>query len=435
MQSKRESSPLVKVWKTNFRVNQMKDLFINLKRRAFAYCEIFIKFPLHLVYFLSGFFPRDQKAWVFGCWNGRQFRGNSRFLYEYVRDHHPEIRAVWLVKKKSLLENLRQKSVDAHFAFGLSGIWLTLRAKYFIVTHGICDVNEYVSRRGCLINLTHVIYPIKDMKIPDSKGKSLRDFLRWFVGLLRHPYSLLVKPDYAITSSEFTQKATQHHYRIPLSRIPALGTPKTDFLLNKKENRKLPSLGKEIESFCLEEKKRILFLPTWRSQEGFSLFHYDFDAKALDHLLQEIGAVIAFNFHPFTAHLQKIPDFKGCSHIYCFHSNGDTVNELLPMTDMLITDYSSVFADFLIYDKPLIFAQFDHEWYVENRGLFVDYNDLPGYKATNWPELLGYIKEAFTGKDIHAKARNEMRKAIYPYLDGRARERIVNFILSLPSSK
>ena len=70
------------------------------------------------------------------------------------------------------------------------------------------------------------------------------------------------------------------------------------------------------------------------------------------------------------------------------------INGLLKKTDVLITDYSSLFADFLIYDRPIIFAKFDHENYVKERSLFLDYEkDLPGPKVENWHELFYNIKD------------------------------------------
>ncbi len=405
-------------------------LLITKKYIITLFC-IFLQMLSYILYFFSGFFPRDSKIWLFGCWNGRKFRGNSKHLYFYVKNNYSDIRAVWITKDYSLSLKLREDNIDAYYAYSLRGMLITLRAKYFIVTHGIRDVNEFVSRGGIMINLDHAIYPIKDMSL------SLRCSLFWKIyNYLRNSYAYLIKPDYAITSSKFTFAATKHHYKISDDRIIPTGTPKTDLLLDPGSDNVALNRDKDYAAFCATGRRRLFLLPTWRSDSMFSIFKFGFDLKALDQLLEEIKAIIAIGFHPNTPKRQKIPNFNGYNNIKSFSYSGDEINKILSKTDLLITDYSSLFADFLIYDKPFVFAKFDYEGYRKEHGFFVDYdNDLPGPKARNWPEVLDYIGDIFIrGNDQYQMKRRQLKSLIYPRLDGKACERISQFILSLSSS-
>ena len=165
----------------------------------------------------------------------------------------------------------------------------------------------------------------------------------------------------------------------------------------------------------------------------FNLFDHNFDIQDLNLLLNEIDGIILFNFHPSSVKYPTIPDFSPYENIQLLNYKGDEINKMLCQIDLLITDYSSIFSDFLIFNKPIIFAKFDHGNYIKTKGVYVDYdNDLPGPKANSWSEILQHIKTIFVDKnDEYQKERNNLRTLIYPDLDGKACQRITQFMISL----
>ncbi len=389
---------------------------------------IILQVPLHLLYFFSGFPPRNNKIWLFGCWGGSKFRGNSKLFYLFVREYCPEIRAVWITKSDSVYRELVDSQLEVYRAYSLQGTILTLRARFFFVTHGVLDMNQFVSRNGIIINLSHAIFPIKDMRrIPESCSLIRRAYL-----YLTEPYGYLINPDFAITSSDFTADATKHHYKVRESQIIATGTPKTDFLASLDRDQSVLLKGTSSE-FDLGTKKLILFLPTIRPEINFSVFHYGFDLSNLNKVLEDINGVFVFHFHPSQNNNQMIHNTNGNNNIKFLHYPGDQINELLSRADLLITDYSSLFADFLIFDKPIIFIKFNHEEYVRMKGLFIDYDrDLPGPKVENWPDLISKLNDIFSSNiDEFQSKRKELRKMIYPQLDGNSCDRIVSFAQSI----
>ena len=111
---------------------------------------------------------------------------------------------------------------------------------------------------------------------------------------------------------------------------------------------------------------------------------------------------------------------------------GDEINLILKESSIFITDYSSLWADYLLYNKPIIFSQFDHEKYLLERELYSYTNELPGYKVQNWPELIEKIHELLIdGNDIYAEKRLNMARKIYNYQDGKSCSRFHDFIKEL----
>lgn len=388
-----------------------------------------VKLPLHFLYFLSGFYPRNKNIWIFGGWNGKYFRGNSKYLFSYILEKYPDIEIIWLTKDEDLYNNLKREYKNIYKAYSLTGFIYTLRARYFFVTHGILDINEYASKKGILINMSHSIYPIKDMNLYFEKWP-LKQKIK---ALLSIPYGVLIKPDIALTSSEYTAVATAHHYNIKdFSKIKITGVPKTDFLISSINKPINISNFNENKRYFDEDKKRILFLPTWRKDHNFSLFRFGFNAGQLSNTLIQFNGVIGFNYHPSTIKYENNTDLNTYNNIVAFNYSGDQINQLLSRVDLLITDYSALFADFLIYDKPIIFAKFDHSAYIKSRGLFLDYDSLPGAKAETWPEILVHIKNIFVDReDEYLVKRKNMRNLIYQNADGNACERIVQEVMNL----
>ena len=82
----------------------------------------------------------------------------------------------------------------------------------------------------------------------------------------------------------------------------------------------------------------------------------------------------------------------------------------------MITDYSSIFADFLLLDRPIIFSNFDHENYInKERALYWNYEEVtPGHKASDWNSIISALNEILVkNEDRYKNARSAMLKKIY----------------------
>ena len=106
------------------------------------------------------------------------------------------------------------------------------------------------------------------------------------------------------------------------------------------------------------------------------------------------------------------------------------LEKLLPYIDILITDYSSIFYDFIILDKPIIFFPFDITHYNQvDRKFYGNYNkQTPGVKCYNWSDIIIEIKKIFSGQDSFVLERQIIVEETYKYKDIYNCSRIVDLI-------
>ena len=99
---------------------------------------------------------------------------------------------------------------------------------------------------------------------------------------------------------------------------------------------------------------------------------------------------------------------------------------LFPLVDVLVTDYSSSFADLLLLDRPLVFYPYDLERYQANEGLAAEYDAItPGPKARTFPELLACLEETLrTQGAAWAEERRRVRDLYHAFQDGKSSQRI-----------
>ena len=84
----------------------------------------------------------------------------------------------------------------------------------------------------------------------------------------------------------------------------------------------------------------------------------------------------------------------------------EDIMEILNIFDLLITDYSSIYIDYLILNRPMIFLPYDKERYLQGRGMNFEYDKVtPGAKPESLREFMDRIHEAFSGKDPYFAER------------------------------
>ena len=197
--------------------------------------------------------------------------------------------------------------------------------------------------------------------------------------------------------------------------------------------------------FGREFSKLIYWLPTFRQKEGKSYssitipFIYD-NAEAINETAKENGVLICIKPHP----AQNIENIKSLNlsnviivdNIF-FDKCGVTNYQLLGNSDALLSDYSSVFYDYLLCDKPIGLCREDYEEYMENEGLvdeIISYLDCCETLYT-CDELCDFIKDVANGLDNHKEERERIKTEIHKYTDNGASERCVDLILKRIETK
>ena len=139
--------------------------------------------------------------------------------------------------------------------------------------------------------------------------------------------------------------------------------------------------------------------------------------------------VFVFKYHTKTWQ-DHTYDLSGMSNIIEYQKNSD-IYPLLGKCDAMITDYSSIFVDYLLLDRPVIFFPFDHDHYINSeRALQFDYKEVtPGKKCFTYDELESELnKTVVKGKDEYRKERKKVLKKFFDTADGNSCDRILEYI-------
>lgn len=213
-------------------------------------------------------------------------------------------------------------------------------------------------------------------------------------------------------------------------KIIETGQARTDtiFRADKKEVlAKLASDGVDIDF----NKKVIMYAPTWKG-ENFS--NPQADVNEYERIYETIqssvdtGKVQVF-IKPHQAVYDRIRQGSQELEKHMISPKMDT-NEVLSVVDILISDYSSIFFDFLVTDRPIMFYIPDLEEYEKNRGMYMTVEELPGPATDNLDELCQWLNNPEEAVAERAENYRELKNKFCKYDDGRVSERIVNAIFN-----
>ncbi len=166
------------------------------------------------------------------------------------------------------------------------------------------------------------------------------------------------------------------------------GIPRNDILFNS-NTISINNIKQKLN--IPESSKIIMYAPTFRKNEDLTVYSLNWDMilSALEGKFHNEWVVL-FRLHPNL--MDKIPDLKFNDKIINATNYSD-IQELLTITDILVTDYSSVMFDFALTKRPCFLYTPDLNQYIKNdRGLYFNYNELPFRKSSNIYELLECIK-------------------------------------------
>ena len=392
------------------------------------------------LYALSFLFPRDPRLWVFGALDGRGYTGNTRMLASYVKRRHPEIRVVWLASDAEVCRKMRQLGLRCFFKYSLKGFWVSLRARVYFVTHHLFDVNPFVSGGAEVVQCWHGI-PLKKIDFDTLKPGLYTRFL-----LAREPLGALFRRAHTfqkawiLATSEETARTLGSGFRAPRERIWITGYPRNDALFASfpmLEEEK--SLAEEIEAFKKQHPGVWvgLYAPTFRWRGGGVVERVLRDEAAwrrLDAAMKEANLLLYIKLHPWEA--DKIEPIRrrisGSLKRVRFFPTEDPY-PLLRHFNFLSTDYSSIFFDYLLLDRPIVFFPFDLETFLRNsRALHYPYDEVtPGPKARDFEEWLLQLSRVREEGPRWGETRRALREQFFAFSDGESSKRVVARVFQL----
>ncbi|MCI5130770.1 MAG: hypothetical protein D3904_04445 [Candidatus Electrothrix sp. EH2] len=373
---------------------------------------------------LDLFIPKKDNLVVFSQKQGRYY-DNGRALFEYMAVSS-DWKVAWLASDKSIQKKIKNAFPHAFVPLRLSfsAMWITLRAKYIVVTYSLHDVFPWhgKSKRTVTIQLWHAI-TIKGYGVIDKKfnKKKINRYLAQETSL----YNLV------ITSSEIDKYTTAACTGVNAKKIIPTGLPRNDILYQEKKNKLLPDDVDLSLHQAILNNKIILYAPTFRDNGTTEFFPFDdYNIEELKIFLIEYNAAILIRPHQNDFENQKrlhtLIDKTSGEFLSAGNNQVSDINSLLPHIDIIVTDYSSIYVDLLIRDTPPIFIPYDLATYEQERGLAYPYEIItPGPKVFTQSDFLAAIKDALNGAPRYKKDREMVRRLFHKYNDGKSCERIV----------
>jgi CDP-glycerol glycerophosphotransferase (TagB/SpsB family) len=400
--------------------------------------RVFFYLLMDIVWLLSYIVSKDKSVWIFGSWFGEKFADNSKYLYLYINKYHPEIRAIWLSRNNDLINKLREKGYEAYKTYSIKGFIYSMKAYIVIIDNSLTAVNRFSIAKSKIIQLWHGS-PLKKIGYDDiiftNRIHTYKSFKSFFILIWHKIFPFLnEKYDMAIATSKLTQTRLSSAFKIPADKVLITGYPRNDILLRNNESSPFLDKIKKGRGF----KYLFFYLPTFRGEinSSFDLFsNYNFNFKEIEEFLSELNGLLLIKTHPVNsiknqALLAQVSGSKLIKIVGDFDIDGD-IYPLLSCTDVLITDYSSVYFDYLLLNRPIIFAPFDIDEYIRKDREFYDsyYDVTPGPKAKSWDEVLVYIKEAIEEPEKYKTERERINKMFNQYQDANSSERVYQAIM------
>lgn len=382
--------------------------------------------PLRIINF---FVPKNKNVWIFGSSSGDKFFDNSKYLYKLV-SKQPKCKAVWLTKNKKIINHLQKNQNSCYHFYSLKGIYYSILAKYVFLSYSYNDVGFFCylfPRKTKIIQLFHGT-PLKRLEIERNRSQvniNTRRLLRFYI---EKKYDLIT------STSDLVSEKMDIYFKVGKEKYIITGYPRNDILFEKKENDFLNQI-KSKQNFS----KVIFYLPTYREytdkDSNFNLFdNFGFDKEKLNYILEKNNAIflVKLHFRDYAKTEKIMGSLQNSERIYFIKDEqiDSDIYPLLSHTDVLITDYSSVYFDFLLLNRPIIFSAFDLDEYEKyDRGFYFNYDKItPGPKIKDWKNLIIQLDKSLTKPEKYQTDRNRVNLIVNKFRDGDSSRRIYKYI-------
>lgn len=355
--------------------------------------------------YASSWGKRDSNLMLFGAWFGKKYDDNPRYLYEYVVENCPQIKAVWMTGDADIYRRLQEHGMPVCMCDTAEAKALAKKAMYIFTATGRLDIGqENIQYLGgaYYINLWHGL-PLKKIMYDDVYSEISKRNLKYYVRELleKIPY----RHYYVVSTSDMITKIYESAFRVKRSQILQWGQPRNDCFFREHENVYRTRFG---------GRRIILYMPTHRN-EGATPMDMEklLDLERLNALCKENDAVFLIKKHFYHAGEPDVTQQYDC--IFDITNEVTESQNLLDAAAVLITDYSSCYIDYLLLDRPVMFYNFDVENYKKNdRQLYFDYDEVtPGHKCDTYECLDTYLAQILAGEDAFVSERERVRNLFY----------------------
>lgn len=340
----------------------------------------------YLLLLVSYLFPRNKKIWCFGS----EFFGNTKYLFIHMSNTRKDIRCIWITESKNV-KKIKELGYEVYERWSLKGIWYCLIAGVYLYNSYPSNVNLYTIGRAKLVNLWHGIALKRcDRQIttgPKTKiyqSKGLINSLRYLNFRIHPDIVLSTAPAVTDNYSEAFGVAKEHFIEGMYPRCALLTQPLSDVasFVNQYESEETKKIAERLGGY----EYVYVYMPTFRDSGDNFIVNSGFDFPTVNEVLKKNNRALLLKLHP-DSQLQLNNDLDN---IIMLDKNVD-IYPILPFTHCLITDYSSIYFDYLLMkDKQIILFTPDKADYIsKSRELVYDYDKVVlGRNATTFAQLL-----------------------------------------------
>lgn len=240
--------------------------------------------------------------------------------------------------------------------------------------------------------------------------------------------------DYAFVSGTAMEAIYSEAFAVPSKNVRALGVPRTDLFFD--ESYQLEIKQKLYAKYPqLQNKKVVLFAPTFRG-DGNKDAYYPMERFSVDAFMESMPEdyVLILKHHPFVK--QPFPVAEKYQERVLDLSKGEQINDLLFLTDVLVTDYSSSIFEAALLHIPMVFYVFDKDIYMQERDIYSDFDSfVPGEMVMEEESLPEAVVRAVNGTGESAERMEQFRSYFLDALDGNSTKRIGDFLAEVMKNR
>lgn len=368
----------------------------------------FQKYIYPIIYSIIKIMPVKKNRIFFASDSRAEMGGNFEFLnYELIKQGFNDIHFIFNENQ------FVKKSMRMFLKFA----WLTATSEYIFIeeSHPMLE-HVSIKNKVNIIQTWHAAGAFKTFGYTSmrlmAQDTSKMNFHRYYTN--------------AVVSSESMVPIYSEAFDVDSDLIKPLGLARSDLFWNDSlKSERIDNLKTEYE-FLNTGKKVILFAPTFRGA-GRKQAHYPFeylDLKAIYEALKD-EYIFLIKVHFNTLNKINIPVIY--SDFFFDVSDYRDINDVMLLSDIMITDYSSVTFEFSLLNKPMLFFTPDLQDYVGTRGFYFHYDELvPGKIVDNSQELI----QAIEAKDFEEEKIPRFKDYFFTYQDGNASKRIIDYFIN-----
>ena len=357
--------------KARYRMRFIKDFIFNRSRRPYAKYMLFNSERVV-----------DNETIVFESFGGKTYNDSPKYIYEYMKTHYPQYKYYWIfqdVNDSTLPEEchkIQKGSPDYFEIFKKAHIWVSnARLPVYMKK----KKNQYYIQTWHGTPLKRLANDMQKVRIPNTTTADYKYHFYWATR----------RWDYLVSPNPYSTEIFQSAFWMHPDQILEIGYPRNDILVTRQDDHVFHDTIRQ-QLGIPKHKKVILYAPTWRDDEFIETEENQFDLQLdLKKFKQTLGDdyVILLRMHYF---IDDPMDLSGMEGFAVDVSTYKDVSELYLISDVLVTDYSSVMFDFGVLKRPQLFYAYDIEKYDKDlRGFYIDYHkDLPGPVYETSDELL-----------------------------------------------